>query len=92
MQAGVWFENPTTYNVTAFFLQLIALRIIEFKSHDNTKMICVLIEESPGKYKYKDPLAWKEMSFRMAKRGGALIDFAKVVHKHGEVIRLLNKY
>jgi len=56
-------KNPTTYNVTVFFLQLIALRIIEFKSLDNTKMICVLTGESPEKYKYEDSLAWKGMSF-----------------------------
>ena len=85
-------KNPKTYNVTAFFLQLIALRIIEFKTMDKKKMIGGLTMLSSGKYKYEDPLAWKGMAFRTAKRGGALIAFDKVVDNHRKVIELLNEY
>ena len=85
-------KNSDTYNVHAFFLQLIALIIIEFKTLDNTKMICVLTKESPWKFKYEDPLSWKVMLFRTAKRSGALIDFEKLVHNHWEVMKLINEY
>ena len=86
-------KNPTTYNVTAFFLQLIALRIIDFKTVDKKQMIAGLTMSSSGKYKYEDPLSWKGMAFRTAKRGrGGLIDFAKVMENHQKVIDLLDEY
>ena len=85
-------KNPSTYNVTAFFLQLIGLRIIEFQTLDKKKMIGGLTRLSSGKFKYEDPSSWKGMSFRTANRGGALIAFEKVLENHEKVIELLKEY
>ena len=45
-----------------------------------------------GKYKFEDPLSWKEMMFRMANRGGRYIAFEKVIENHRKVTFLLEEY
>ena len=85
-------KKTTTYNATAFFLQLLSLRLLEFKTRDNKTMICECTQSSNGNYRYEDPLLWKVMAFRTAKRGGALIAFEEVVEKHNRVTQLLNEY
>ena len=74
--------KPNTYNVMAFFLQLIALRLIQFKVIDKDKIVCMCTESEGDKYSYEDPLNWKVLSFRSAKRGCHLVDFGKVVENH----------
>ena len=87
-------KNPKTFQVTAFFLQLIALRLIEFKVRNNMEMICVCVQHcSPiHHYKYDDPLCWKGFAFRTSKRGRGTIPFEMVLKRHNEVAALLQEY
>ena len=80
--------------MTAFFLQLIALRLIEFKVRNNTKMICECTKhESPShQFEYEDPLCWKGFAFRTSKRGRSTISFDMVLANHKKVEALLDKY
>ena len=55
-------------------------------------MVCMYTESEGGKYPYKNPLNWKGLSFRSAKRGCHLIDFDKVVEDHRRVTELLDEY
>ena len=85
---------PKTYQVTAFFLQLVALRLIEFKVRNNTEMICHCVQHpSPDyQYKYDDLLFWKGFSFRTAKRGRETIPFLMVLERHNAVRALMEEY
>ena len=85
-------KKTTTYNATDFFLQLLSLRLLEFKTRDNKTMICECTQSSNRNYRYKDPLLCKGMAFRIAKHGGAMIAFQEVVDKHNRVTQLLNEY
>ena len=79
------------YNVTAFFLQLIALRLIGFKTLTNKQMICECNMMASGKYKFEDPLSWKGMVFHTAKRGGHQLAFEEVIENHCKVSSLLEE-
>ena len=87
-------RSTKQYQVTAFFLQLIALRLIEFKVRNNTEMIChrVLHQSNNFQYRFDDPQCWKGFSFRSAKRGRETISFESVIARHNEVAALLQEY
>ena len=65
-------KTVAKYNVTAFFFQLIATRILGFEKQDSTDSVyCVLSRDENDKYKYQKRRYWKGFQFRR-KVGGKI--------------------
>ena len=62
-------KTVAKYNVTAFFFQLIAARILGFEKQDSTDSVyCVLCRDENDKCKYHKRRNWKGFEFR--RKGG----------------------
>ena len=77
------FKKVSKYNVNAFFFQLVATGILEFKWMNAKKnVVCVFGEDDKGVLKYKIPTYWKGICFRTTGRGGRIIDYTSVFDKN----------
>ena len=64
------FKKVSKYNVNAFFFQLVATGILEFKwINANKNVVCCFGEDNNDRIKYKIPTYWKGICFRTAGRG-----------------------
>ena len=69
------------YNVTAFFFQLLATKLLTFEIVDRTNVMCILARSKQDKYEfvYEVPFAWEGFEFRRPTCGSVPVSFMEVV-------------
>ena len=66
-------QTVNRYNVQAFYIQLVASKMLAFELTPNRDVRCVLAKDSDGKECYKDLRYWSGFEFRRAGFGGGSI-------------------
>jgi len=68
------------YNVTAFFFQLLATKILSFQwTNVKREVVCVLTRDKHDKYRYLDVSAWDGFHFRSKRHGGAKVHLSSLL-------------
>ena len=80
------------YNVTAFFFQLPATKILSFKLVDKKVVCCVVSRDPNGKYLYKTVQNWEGLIFNTKKSRGRAVDFKDIVSAQKKAVEILDNY
>ena len=83
-------ESVTRYNVTAFFLQLLATKILSFELVGNKNVLIVISVDENHNKKFKNILQWEGIQFRVKGKRGRSVSFKDLVEKMSMVRALLD--
>ena len=67
------------FNVTGFFLQLLATKILSFQLVGGKSIRMVVSRDKDDVKLYKNPLQWEGIQFRSSVRGGRIMEFKYVL-------------
>ena len=83
-------ESVTRYNVTAFFLQLLATKILSFELVGNKNVLIVISVDENHNKKFKNILQWEGIKFCVKGKRGCSVSFKDLVKKMTMVRALLD--